>query len=257
MSRFPLALAVFCAATLAAGCDTTEPPAECPGAADCVEPGPDVVAGVDITALFAAPTPAERDSVAARLARTGGTDAPRIASATVTPLAANSDGTTFVRLAFTDAAGRTVTSAVARIPPQTELPGSLPVLLILTDGAGDAGEADFLTGETAAGLDRSTIQVVVAARGATLTARTAGSSSQTPYPSGVPADPYRADVLDLLAVADNLALVPRADAGRVGAVGVGRGGAVALLAAERRGSGAASRFRAVASLGAPTSLFDL
>ena len=259
MSRFPVAFAVLCAATLAAGCDSATPPlVECPGAADCVDPGPDTAAGVNLTALFAAPTPAERDSVAARLARTGGTDAPRISGATATPLAPDADGTRYTRLSFTDAAGRTVTSAVVRTPFAGVSPsGLLPVLLILTDGSGDASEADFLTGETARGLDRNVIQVVVAARGAALTARTAGSTAQTPYPSAVAADPYRADVLDLLAVADNLALVPRADAARVGAVGVGRGGAVALLAAERRGSGAASRFRAVASLGAPTSLFDL
>lgn len=239
------------------GCDTQQP--DCPGAPSCPGPGPgvpDIVAGVDLTALFAAPTGAERDSVAARLAQTGGTGASRVTAATATTLAPDPvTGAMYTLVTLKNAAGQTVTSAVAR-SPALDLGGGgpLPVLFILPDGAGAASDEDFLTGESAQGLDRRTVQIVLADRGAALTTRgvTAGSPARTVRPSEVPADPYRADVLDLLALTQNLGSVPRADASRLGATGVGRGGAVALLAAER----APGRFKAIVPLSAPTSLFE-
>ncbi len=244
-----LAVAVF------AGCDTQSP--TCPGAPECPGPGPDVpdiVAGVDLAALFATPTAAERDSVSTRLARTGGTDAARITSATGTTLAADPNGTRYTLVSLTNADGQLVTSAVARIPANDGGGGPLPVLFILPDGAGNASEADFLTGPSANGLDTRTVQIVVADRGATLTARGVSVVSSTPIarPSQVPADPYRADVLDLLALTQNLSAVPRTNASKLAATGIGRGGAVALLAAER----APGRFKAVVPLSAPTSLFE-
>ena len=111
-----------------------------------------------------------------------------------------------------------------------------------------------MTGTTAAGLDRTTVQIVLAARGAALTTRgTMGGSADIVVrtPDAAP-DPYRADALDLLALTERLSVVPRANAARLGATGIGRGGAVALLAAER----APGRFRALVPLSAPTSLFD-
>jgi pimeloyl-ACP methyl ester carboxylesterase len=239
-----------------AACDSQTPPplAECPGAADCPDV-PDVVAGVDLNALFAAPTAAERDSVATRLARSGGTDAPRATQARRADLATDPDGTRYTLVTLLDADGREITHAVARTPGNSVGGGNpLPVLFLLPDGDGHAAESSFLTGATAAGLDRTTVQIVVAARGASLTTHgfSAGSPGPVVHTSDTPARPYLGDVLDLLAFTERLGLVPRADAARLGAVGLGRGGAVALLAAER----VPDRFRALAPLGAPTSLFD-
>lgn len=251
-----LLLTLTLAATLAAGCDTAVP---CPGDPSCEAPpgGPDVVAGVDLAALFAAPTAAERDSVTARLARTGGTDAPRTVRVEATQLATDPDATRYVLLTLLTESGQTAAFGLARIPSNAFGAGApLPTLVLLPDGNGDTSEAAFLTGQVATGLDRETVQIVLAARGGTLTSRGAGpqqsgSLSVVRRPD-LPADPYRADILDALALADLLGAVPRADPSRVALVGVGRGGAVALLAAER----VPGRFRAVAPLGAPTSLFD-
>ena len=250
-------LALTLAAVLAAGCDSA---VSCPGDPSCPEapggPG-EVVAGVDLAALFAAPTVAERDSVAARLARTGGTDAPRAVRIEATQLATDTDATRYVLLTLTVEGGQTAAFGLARIPSNAFGAGApLPVLVLLPDGDGRTSEAAFLTGQVAAGLDRETVQIALAARGAGLTSRGVGpqqsSSTAVVRRPDLPAGPYRADILDVLALADLLGTVPRADLSRVALVGVGRGGAVALLAAERR----PGRFRAVASLGAPTSLFD-
>jgi pimeloyl-ACP methyl ester carboxylesterase len=173
-----------------------------------------------------------------------------------TPLSTDPDATRYVLLDLRDAAGRSVAFALARVPAVDGGPGTrLPVVFVLADAgpSGDASEADFLTGPLVGGLDREAVQIAVALRGGSLTAR--GLSPGGPAvtrASAVAADPYRADVTDLLALADRLDAVPRADTARVGAVGVGRGGAVALLAAER----VPARFQAVAPIGAPTSLFD-
>lgn len=255
-----LSLLALAASPVLTGCDAQTPPsAECPGAADCPGP-PDIAAGVDLDALFAAPTAAERDAVAARLDLTGGTDADRIASALPFDLRTDPDGTRYTLLRFYRPDGHgislPITYAVARTPANSIGGGApLPVLLLLPDADGHATEASFLTGATAAGLDRTTVQIVLAARGASLTTR--GYAASAPgamivHPSAVAASPYRGDVLDVLALTERLALVPRADAARLGVTGIGRGGTVALLAAER----APGRFRAVAPLSAPTSLFD-
>ncbi len=246
---------LFAALAVFAGCDTQQP--TCPGAPGCPGTGPDVpdvVAGVDLNALFAAPTAAERDSVAARLARTGGTDATRVTAVTGTTLATDPNGTRYTLVSLRNATGQLVTSAVARIPANDGGGSPLPVLFILPDGAGNASEADFLTGPSANGLDVRTVQIVVADRGATLTARGVSVVNSTPIArtSEVPAGPYLADVLDLLALTQNLSAVPRTNAANLAATGIGRGGAVALLAAER----APGRFKAVVPLSAPTSLFE-
>ncbi|HEX8386647.1 MAG TPA: prolyl oligopeptidase family serine peptidase [Rubricoccaceae bacterium] len=247
----PLGLAALALFLTVSACDTGSG-TDCVVGTDpgCPAPPPDadeVVAGVNLTALFAAPTAAERDSVAARLARTGGTAAAPVTGAVVTDLGADPDATRYVLLDLRGADGASIAFALARVPALDGGPATpLRTVLLVPDGSGDASEAGFLTGPGAGGLDREAVQVVVAARGASLTAR-----GRT-YTSAVPADPYRADVADLLALTDQLGRVPRTNPARLGAVGVGRGGAVVLLAAERR----PGRFLAVSSLGAPTTLFD-
>ena len=250
MSRRHLALAAL---LVAAGCDSPAP--DCPGVAGCPEPpGSDVVAGVDLAALFAAPTPAERDSVAARVARTPATTAAPVVSVVTTALPSDADATRYLRLDLRAADGTTLAYAVARIPAVDGGAGEpLRTILFLPESPGDASEAGFLTGSSARGLDRTAVQIVVAFRGATLTAR-------SPQPGAPPvrstataaAEPYRTDVADLLALAARVAAVPRADPERVVAVGAGRGGAAVLMAAERE----PGRFDAVATLGAPASLLD-
>lgn len=249
-----LVLAALALLTLAA-CDTTD--GGCSGGTNCPPgplPGDEVVAGVNLTALFAPSTQAERDSVAARLARTGGTDAPRVTQVAAVELQTDADGTRYQRLTLRDAGGRAVGYGVARIPANDLGGGApLPVLFLLPDGSGDAAEASFLTGNAVLGLDRQTVQIVLAARGAALTTRGVGPNAPPLVTaSDVPADPYRADVLDALALAENLGGVLRANRARVGLLGVGRGATVALLAAERT----PGRFRVAASLGAVTDLFD-
>ena len=250
-------LVLFLLVATLAGCDTTD----CSTLESCPGPpgsgGDVVVEGVNLTALFAAPSATERDSVAARLDRTGGTAAPRAESVVANEVGTDGDATRYVRLDVRTADGQAVAFGLARIPSRAIGTGEkLPVLFLLPDD-GDTSEGAFRTGLYGADLDKTTVQIVLAARGATLMARGAGpprpGDVPVAYRSAVPADPYRADVLDLLAVVDQLALIPRADAQRVGVLGVGRGGAVALLAAERR----PGRFRALVPLGAPTSLFDL
>ena len=250
-------LALTLVVTLAAGCDSAVP---CPGDPSCppVPDGPsEVIDGIDLADLFAAPTATERDSVRARLTRTGGTDAARVVRVDATQLATDTDATRYVLLTLSVEGLPPATYGLARIPAAEFGAGApLPVLVLLPDGDGSTSEAAFLTGQVAAGLDRETVQIALAARGATLTSRGVGPQQSSPTAvvrrSALAADPYRADVLDVLALAARLGAVPRADPARVALVGTGRGGAVALLAAER----APTRFRVVAPLGAPTSLFD-
>ena len=236
-----LALAVGAGAPLA-GCSEPPPVSACVPALDpdCEPTGPpedEVVAGVNLTALFAAPSPAEAD---AALADGGGvTDG----EPTVTELTAAADGSRRFLLAF-DAGGQRVVTALARVPAGPGLTTRLPTVLVLTDGTDGAAEADLLTGPGFGALVTDAVQVVMAYRGEPLTIDGVAA------PSSLAPDPYRADVADVRAIVGVLDRIPRADPARLGVVGVGRGGTVALLAAIR-GAGV----RAVVTLGAPTDLY--
>ena len=206
-------------------------------------PGDEVVGGVNLTALFAAPTPAEVDS-----ARLDVPAVPTPASRTLTE-AAPADGARRFVLALDDSLGRRVVTALVRVPGVAGETSPLPVVVVLPE-PDDAGPDDLLTAPGFGPLLTGTVQVVVAYRGGALAleSRQAGAANG-PRASDLAADPYRSDVADVLAVVAALPGVPRADPSRLGVVGVGRGGTVALLAAPTLGA------RAVVTLGAPTDLF--
>ena len=238
-----LALALCLAA---AGCDSQTCPADC---APPPEPAPPVVVdGIDLTALFAPPTAAERDTVAARAVRAV---EPAVVSVEATPVRTDPDATRLLRLDLRGASGETLAYGLARVPAVGAAPGTLRTVVLLPEAPGDVSEADFYAGPEARGVEQTTVQIALAYRGATVAVRDASGVVRR-FTSAAAAEPYRTDVADLLALTERLSSVPRTDPARLAAVGVGRGGAVALLAAER----AQGRFAGVGTISAPTTLFD-
>lgn len=228
------ALATLLAVT---GCSEAPVVADCvPGVETCQTPDPtdEVVAGVNLTALFAAATPAEADAASARRPT-----APAAGTVEAMDLADVADGARRVLLTLRNGP-TTVAHAVARVPGPRSAVTALPVVVVLPDGTEDVGPEAARA--VVAGLADETVQVVVAYRGTALRLgdETAASDAE--------ADPYRADVPDLLAVLAALGRVPRAS-GPVALVGTGRGGTVALLTAL-----AAPAVDAVVTFGAPTDL---
>ncbi|WP_412060521.1 alpha/beta hydrolase family protein [Rubrivirga sp. IMCC45206] len=235
MSRFAWLLAL---AALAA---CSEPPAitDCIPGVDpaCVPPDPDdeVVGGVNLTQLFAPPTPAEVDAAL-------GVGRPATDAFTaLTPADPTPDGARQFVLGLDDNGGRILT-ALVRVPGVAGATSPLPVVVVLPDGTDGASADDFLTAPGFGRLASDVIQVVVAYRGEALV---------------VDRDSIRAtregrafldDIPDVLTVLGALAPIPRADTSRVAFVGAGRGGTVALLAAANGVDG-------VVSLGAVTDLF--
>lgn len=245
MTRFLLALCLL----VAAGCDSQDPcdAAACPPSSP--PPAlPTVVDGVDLAALFAAPTDDERDALAQRLGDAPSVDAPAVVSVAMTVLRTAPDATRFVHMKLRDGSGETLAHGLARIPAGS---GLLPTILLLPDAPGDISEARFLTGSEVLGIGAETVQIVLAFRGATLTTQDADGQTVR-FTSAAAPQPYRTDVADVLALTARLGAETRTDRARVAAVGIGRGGTAALLAAEY----APGRFKAVGSLSAPTSLFD-
>ena len=247
LGRLPVPLPVLVAlalgaGTLLAGCSEPPPVSACVPAIDpdCGPTGPgedEIVAGVNLTDLFAAPSPAESD--AALAVGVNATDG----EAAVTELTAAADGSRRFLLAY-DFEGERVVTALARVPAGPGLTTRLPTVLVLTDGTDGATEADLLTNPAFGVLVTDAVQVVMAYRGEPLTVDGEAARSQ------FEPDPYRADVADVRAILGVLDRVPRTDPSRVGIVGVGRGGTVALLAAIR-----GADVEAVVTLGAPTDLY--
>lgn len=234
----PLLLALL---ALGVGCSESPVVSECvPGMdPDCEETGPedDIVAGVNLTDLFARPTSAEVD--AALAVGVPATDA----EATVVALQPAADGARRFLLAL-DREGQRVVTALARVPGSTSATTPLPTVLVLPDGTDGASEADLLTAPSFGFLVNQTVQVVMAYRGEPLTVD--GDAARSDLTSA----PYRADVADVRAVLGVLDQVPRSDTTRVAVLGQGRGGTVGLLAAIR-----GADVDAVVTLGAPSTLF--
>lgn len=221
-----------------AACSEVDPPVDCTTDPSCVPGGDEILAGVNLTTLFEPPA-TDAEVAEARLRRDSSATPGTLTQAT---LATDPDGTQWVLLAL-ESGGAAVVRALARIPGPVGANEPLRTLLLLPDGENEATEAVFLTAPGFRTLVNGTVQILVAYRGETLTFR------GQPYASDLPADPYGADVNDALAVAALAGQVFRADAARLAAVGFGRGGTVALLAAQR-----SARFRAVVTFGAPTDL---
>lgn len=218
-----------------AACGEAPLVSECVPSVDptCETPGPDdeVVAGVNLTALFRPPSATQAEAVAP-------TDS---TTTTLTRLADSPDWRLTVAL---DRAGERVLTALARVPGQPGDVTRLPTVVVLTDGTDGASADDVLAAGGFGSLPDRVVQVVVAYRGEPLAlADSAIASTLAPAP-------YRADVADLRALLAVLPQVPRVDPGRIGVLGVGRGGTVGLLTALWD-----DRVRAVVTLGAPTDLF--
>lgn len=233
-----------------AACDAASPPC---GAA-CT-PDPDIVAGVDLAALFAPPTPAERALTAAARAERDAERAGRYAFADVATHRAPGprEPEEWRVVAALDAARPrdTLFYAAIRLPPRPL--GDVrtrPFLLVLPSADAVAADvpaalpiAEYAHGEIVFG--------VVAFRGQVL--RVGGRAYRSPAPPA----PYDADVDDALAVLGYAARAGAAllvDPARKGLYGFGRGGGVALLTLGRART-PDEHVRLVVSLAAPTTFF--
>ena len=238
MARLLSLLAVLLALP-ACGDVIVDPPPACTPGVDC--PGdPELINGVNVDRLLGLVTSTE--ATAARAEWPGATPTYQ---AELRLLRTDPDGT---RLYVLSADRPVETHALVRVPGPAGANTPLPVVLVLPRSAA-ATEADFLTQAADEPLASRWVQVMPTYRGGTL--RVEGGAGET-FSSPQPPSPYLGDVTDalgLLGVA--LGRAPRTDPSRVGAVGFGRGGGVALLAAMRTGS----PLRAVGTLAAPSDLF--
>ena len=243
MSR---ALALFALLCLAA-CDSgSEPPPPTP-------PPPaedEVVAGVNLTELFASPTAAERDSVRAVWDVREAERTNRYAYGEVARGEGDAGETLIVvsgRLAE-EPGEPVVHHLLIRVPPRA--PGDarpLPVLFVSPQEREASPEA-FFTSSVTPTLRDEVPQVLVGWRGGAVVAL--GQR----FGSALPASPYDADADDALAAQAALPGVDgipfTLDFGRSAWAGRGRGGTVALLASAR-----SSQPDAAVSWAAPTSFF--
>ena len=202
----------------------------------CETPGPEdeVVAGVNLTALFGLPSRTEVDAAFVPIPGTDGT------TATLTPLTTGEDRQFTLAL---DRAGERVLTALVRVPGAPAEQTRLRTLVVLTDGTDGASSADLLTDAGFGALPARVVQVLVAYRGEAL------SAGGTTVASTLASAPYLGDVADVRALLAALSQVPRVDPDRIGVLGVGRGGTVGLLTALQD-----DRVRSVVTLGAPTDL---
>lgn len=214
-------------------------------------PGDEVVAGVNLTQLFAPPTDAEEDAVRATFAAR---DAARASLYDVTleddALTADDGAELHVYAVRESASGDVLAYGAVRLP---DVPSSdvrqRPVLLVLPeDGPVDA-EAAIAALPFASSLREDYVYAVVAYRGQALTAGRREFTS--------PADPaaaYDLDTDDALALLDAVRtsedLVEREE---VGVFGYGRGGGVALLVESRPSTQALLDL--VVELAGPTDFF--
>lgn len=206
--------------------------------------GPEVVAGVNLTELFAPPTPAE---IFATLDDWGHRDVSAqgvevIQSASV-PLGFST--TVNVRVVSHTVAGVRHVGAV--VVPAGAAPASLPVLVV--SHPGDAGiDLDAALGLLAFGFGSTLddyVLVVPSFRSETLVFGATGYHSE-----GTPS-PWDRDVDDALALLNvAIGITPEADTSRIGALGLSRGAGVALLMAIRD-----RRIAAVVEFFGPTDFF--
>lgn len=211
-------------ALLLASCDSTETTTPPPP-----EPESPIVAGVDLDVLLAPPTSADLQAITNNLAEraedvvllsTQFEEAHRYGGAT---LRVFSFGT-----AYPGGLGRMYGAVWV---PDAE--GPVPVLVVVPDGDGDVSLDDFLTSGPFTTVGETFAQVVFVPPGSALRI---GGATYTGGPFQGPAhvlsdfevDLTRAFLRDLLAPSGS-----PLDAGRIGYVGFGRGGSVALLMATR------------------------
>ena len=236
-----------------AGCDTTS--CERSGL-DCPGPGSsdvDVVAGVDLAALFARPTGAEIEGVLSEW-RGGPTPEQQVAFRDVALYSlGNRESISVLAGAQADESAAVVYAAVRQPPRPAGDVRTLPLVLVLGDTPGADVETMIRDLALPDGLKDEVVLVFLAYRGGTL--RVQGET----YSSGVPADPYAGDGEDAWALLAYLASRSPAsapyDAQRLAIIGHGRGGSVALLEAARAKVRTRAVPRLVLSLAAPASFF--
>ncbi len=246
MSRSDLARSLALAALfLVAGCGDT-PVADCgPGTSVECPSSDEVVAGVNLTDLFATPTNAEVDAAHAHLASGEG-------------------GRTFSSVAEIDRGGReTVTVlrgdaggtegsffAAVRQPPRA--PGDQrqrPLVLFLSDGEDVDLTGALRTFPLRQRLRDDAVIVLGVRRGGTL--RVDGQTFESAASGVAPFDPaLSADMLALVGYVRSRGEAFGADPERVALIGHGPGGTAALLAGARTGVD-----DYILSLAAPTSFF--
>lgn len=206
-------------------------------------PAADLVAGVDLGQLFAPPTPEELSRIDAdwqRRARPS-TEATVVLTA---PLVLGRRQAELHLLAYEVQGTRQYGALIA---PTGAAPGSLPLVVYLHGGDQGVDIAEFLLITLGLGEARGDYAYALPAfRSEAI--RYAGQE----FRSEGEASPWDGDVDDALGlVAAALATEPALDPERLGAVGISRGGAVAMLMALRE-----PRLKRVVEFFGPTDLLD-
>ena len=240
----PRALFVLSLALALFGCDSDSTPPPPPSGDD-----DSIVAGVDLDVLLAPPTSEERNQAAVDFATRALSVLPEDVT---TESEQDVDGATLRVISYAaPSVGTGRFYGLVRLPDRP--PGSqlhLPVLVVAPDGSGPVRPSSLFTEGPFAPLGDASIQIMPVAPGRTLEFGDATYTSSTlPDAFFAPFD-YEVDLARALVklVLDDPA--NRADAERIGAVGAGRGGTVALHLAARPASPAYDfDVRAVAALG--------
>jgi dipeptidyl aminopeptidase/acylaminoacyl peptidase len=189
--------------------------------------GPDVVGGVNLDELFAAPAAAEVDATLADWASRD-VSARDVAMVDSGVVSVGSSTPMSVRIVSHTVDGLTHFGAIA--VPAGAAPGSLPLLLVAHPGDGgiDLDQWLQLLAYGLGGVLSDYVLVIPSFRSESLVFQ------GTQHRSAGPASPWDGDVDDALALLNvAIATTPQADTSRVGALGLSRGATVVLLAAIR------------------------
>ena len=227
------------------GCDssttgTTPPPTPA---------GDEIVEGVNLTELFDDPTGAERSAVRSEWASRDATLSSRY-TFTLEASLTGSDGAELNVYAGRDAgSGDVLFYGLVRLP--IRLPGDValrPTVLVLPDGDGGASGQLLTDGSLPIGssIREDYVYAMLVYRGETLLV------GDEAFTSTSQSSAYDFDADDALAFVDHVRGAELlADPNRVGVIGVGRGGGVALLTASRN-----NLYNVVIDLAGPANFFS-
>ncbi len=243
VARLPLLWLVAVAVSLAA-CDTGTS-----GSPPPPPPDDDVVAGVNLDALFAPPSTAELLAVEAEWAQRDATLSSRYVFSFVAETEAGDGATYRVYLGEDAAEGGALFYGLLRLPPRP--PGdqrARPLVLTLPDDGPEVRAGSFFEELPILSAVRSDfVYALVAYRGMAL------DVGGTRYESPAPPSAYDHDTDDALAFLAHVRALGASvlvDSARVGALGLGRGGGVALLTSAR-----SNPYGIIVDLAGPTDLF--
>lgn len=210
---------------------------------DATGPDPRVIEGVDVDALFAPATPAEREAVAAEWAAREPHAEEVREELSLTSNLAGEPATLRVLSHVVDGHRHYGLVWGADGAPAA----SLPVLVYAHGGDGGVDAEELLAVAGLLGADAAAfVYVAPSFRSEPL------SVGRTTFRSEGPASPWDRDVDDALALLEAvLETIPAADPERVGVLGLSRGGGVALLMGIRD-----PRVRRVVEFFGPTDFFD-